>query len=306
LACKSCNQTFLISEGILYLYEKLSQTAEKEKESNEREMRECRDALNFRNENWLLNFPDVPKMGMDERSERIIRLIAENTDLSLKKYVNVQNAHILEIGAGNCWVTAKLSKDNYCIALDILTKPPYGLESGDVFIKNRNIYFERISADMNEMPFKDNIFDFVVISSSLHHSYRPEKTLNEISRILKTGGQLVLLNEPSRGLFGGKERRQIEIEIANNINEKRYSINEWYELFLNCGYKAQILLPENLKTIFRSKGGIYKYIDILLGINLIRKLMEKFLSRLILFIFDGYFNAILIKKNQNNNVELEN
>jgi uncharacterized protein YbaR (Trm112 family) len=119
LICRSCQSDFLVSKSIIYLYKQLNQAAEEEKKSNEREMREHGDLLNFRDENWLLNFPNVAKMGMNQRSERIVRLIAENTDLSLKKFINVGRAKILEIGAGDCWATAKLAENNYCVALDI-------------------------------------------------------------------------------------------------------------------------------------------------------------------------------------------
>jgi len=296
LVCEDCKSDFLISKGIVYLYEKLSDTAEKEKKSNEREMREYHELLNFRDENWLLNFPDVSKMGLDERTERINRLVSENTALSLKDIIKTNGNLILEIGAGNCWATARMAENNYCVALDILNLPPIGLEAGQVFIENKNIYFERVLADMLNLPFKDSVFDYVLISSSLHHSSDVKKTLSQINKLLKPGGKLILLNEPSRGLFGSEERRQVDLDVNGGLNEGRYTINQWKKLFNAGGFAAKIFLPRNLLKALRARGGAYKKISIIFEFPFFKQAVEFFLSGMILKIFDGYFNAILAKK----------
>ena len=48
-------------------------------------------------------------------------------------------------------------------------------------------------ADMNEcIPWNDSIFDYVITTYCFHHSKDPVKTLGEILRVLKPGGQLYL------------------------------------------------------------------------------------------------------------------
>ncbi|MFA6306896.1 MAG: class I SAM-dependent methyltransferase [Patescibacteria group bacterium] len=295
LICESCRSIFLISKGILYLYEKLSESAEKEKKANETEVKKDNKISDFKNDSWVLNFPNVKKMGIDLRTERIGRLISENIILSFSKYLNVENKTILEIGAGNCWVTARLAEKNYCIALDILTMPPDGLESGNIFLKNKNIYFERISADMSNLPFKDLVFDFVLISASLHHSPDVGKTLAEIYRVLKSGGKLVVLNEPCQGMIGTKERGQAKADLEDGMNEKRYSIREWKTFFKENKFEYEILLPENISRALKSRSGIYKIILRALNIQTVMKVIN-YLRIFVFLLFDSYFNAVLIKK----------
>jgi SAM-dependent methyltransferase len=290
LNCKYCDKSYAISKGIIKLYDKLSSTAELELKSHESEIIESQKLVDFQDENWLLNFPNVNRMGIDERSERIGRLISENTMLSIKKFIKKRNVRILEIGAGNCWVTAGLAKDNYCVALDLLTLSPIGLEAGEVFIKKREIHFERIVADMIRLPFKDRVFDYVIISSSLHHSPDILKTLNEIRRILNSNGKLVLLNEPSLGIFGSKERLMAVTDLENGINEKRYTINDWNKFFSTSGFNAEIYLPENLEAVIKTRGGLISGLSFLLNFYFLKKLM---MPIFILKFLDGYFNAVL-------------
>jgi ubiquinone/menaquinone biosynthesis C-methylase UbiE len=42
--------------------------------------------------------------------------------------------------------------------------------------------------DARELPFEDNTFDAVFTNASLHAWEAPESTLNEIHRVLKSGG----------------------------------------------------------------------------------------------------------------------
>lgn len=48
--------------------------------------------------------------------------------------------------------------------------------------------------DLEKLPIKANSEDAVFVSQVLHHATRPEKALNEAARILKPGGQLILLD----------------------------------------------------------------------------------------------------------------
>ncbi|NCN05801.1 MAG: metalloregulator ArsR/SmtB family transcription factor [Spirochaetales bacterium] len=51
-----------------------------------------------------------------------------------------------------------------------------------------------VSAPMEETGLEANLFDLAVISHALHHVPRPLDALSEAQRILKTGGQLLILD----------------------------------------------------------------------------------------------------------------
>ncbi len=48
--------------------------------------------------------------------------------------------------------------------------------------------------DLEKLPLKANTRDAVFVSQVLHHSARPAKALKEVARILKPGGQMILLD----------------------------------------------------------------------------------------------------------------
>lgn len=56
----------------------------------------------------------------------------------------------------------------------------------------KNLIFE--IADAENLPYKDNSFDVVIIANALHILPDPEKALKEIDRVLKDGGMLIAPN----------------------------------------------------------------------------------------------------------------
>lgn len=48
--------------------------------------------------------------------------------------------------------------------------------------------------DAQKLPFRDGTVDFVVATLSLHHWQDPQEVLDEIHRVLRDGGQFMLLD----------------------------------------------------------------------------------------------------------------
>ena len=61
-----------------------------------------------------------------------------------------------------------------------------------------NIRFEE--ADVLDLPYPDESFDFVCCSGVLHHTADPEKGLRELARVLRSGGKIFLLLYGKGGL----------------------------------------------------------------------------------------------------------
>jgi SAM-dependent methyltransferase len=154
------------------------------------------------------------------------------------------------LGAGRCWASRYFSRFGCnVVSLDILLTKYVGLLTSDIYIKNENIYFERILSDMNYLPFNEKIFDYVFVSASLHHSLDLLKTLREINRVLKHNGKFIVINEPVRGLF--KNNRNDNEEIRVGINEKDYRLREYLMLLKEAGfdYNLEFWLGGNNKLI---------------------------------------------------------
>jgi SAM-dependent methyltransferase len=59
----------------------------------------------------------------------------------------------------------------------------------------------RVAVDFHELPFFDEEFDVVYISSALHHTLRWKDVLSELLRVTKKDGVLMLQNEPCEREF---------------------------------------------------------------------------------------------------------
>jgi ubiquinone/menaquinone biosynthesis C-methylase UbiE len=100
---------------------------------------------------------------------------------------------ILDLGAGNAWMSYRLSLrgHNLC-ALDIFSDPKDGLRAARHYTSS----FACIEADFHCLPFAENSFDVVIFNSSLHYSTDYVLALSEVRRSLRPAGKVVILDSP--------------------------------------------------------------------------------------------------------------
>lgn len=55
------------------------------------------------------------------------------------------------------------------------------------------------AGDFHDLPYRDDWFDVVFVASAVHHTWRPERVVAEMLRVLRPGGLLMLDNEPVGG-----------------------------------------------------------------------------------------------------------
>lgn len=155
----------------------------------------------------------------------------------------------LDLGAGTGWTTSQLSAMGYKgIALDISTDNK--LELGECFF-DANIYFDRILADMNRLPFKTRSLSLAAASAALHHSYDLKGAVREISRALVSGGRLELANEPVKGLAEAfLPRPAIEDE---DVKESSFSLAAWRNALRLAGFKSTVYFPRSIRLRLEKK-----------------------------------------------------
>lgn len=97
----------------------------------------------------------------------------------------------LDYGGGNGdFVTYLSAHTSKAIIVDVIEKPKN---------KDKNYTYIQISPD-EELPFSKNYFDVITLLEVLEHVVDEQKTINEIVRVLKPGGTLIL-SVPSQGLL---------------------------------------------------------------------------------------------------------
>lgn len=87
-----------------------------------------------------------------------------------KEFSSICNKRVLDLGCGFCRYTKELKENNDVIRVDKVNTP-----------------FVDIVCMAEELPFEDCYFDEVIAIGLLDYS-DPEKTVNEIFRVLKKGG----------------------------------------------------------------------------------------------------------------------
>lgn len=96
---------------------------------------------------------------------------------------------VLDIGCGDGIYEKLLSRE--CLDKAIFT----GVDFSQEQLKKAAKYFNqtyRVDLDSEKLPIKNNSIDMVICSEMLEHQFFPEKTISEISRVLKPSGTLII------------------------------------------------------------------------------------------------------------------
>lgn len=100
---------------------------------------------------------------------------------------------VLDIGAGNCWMSYRLALLGYRpVAVDLLTNENDGLGAAVHYQDSLAELFPRFQAEITRLPFQDKQFDVVIFNASFHYSEDYESSLREAFRCLRHGGLLVI------------------------------------------------------------------------------------------------------------------
>lgn len=104
---------------------------------------------------------------------------------------------ILDIGAGNCWMSYRLAlRGHRPVAVDLLMNDHDGLGAARHYFGFLPRTFPRFQAEMDRLPFADRQFDLVIFNASFHYSEDYERTLAESLRCLRRPGHLFILDSP--------------------------------------------------------------------------------------------------------------
>lgn len=192
--CHLCDRRYPEVEGIVRLV-----TAERLQEAapfleQYRDIR-LRDGHGPRTAERYRALPDVPRDDT-HRAEWRIRRESYATLLNMwrrARRLRPKPARMLDIGAGNGWLSHRLSTEGHAVvAVDLNVDDGDGLGachrmSGGCL---------PVQADFDALPFAPRQFDLVVLNASLHYSPAPARTLCEAYRMVSEGGTLVVMDSP--------------------------------------------------------------------------------------------------------------
>ena len=105
---------------------------------------------------------------------------------------------MLEIGAGTGYFTLNLLRRGIVDEATAIDISPGMLDALSATAADLGLTVEALAADAEHLPFADESFDLVLGHAVLHHIPDLATALRECERVLKPGGTLTFMGEPSR------------------------------------------------------------------------------------------------------------
>ncbi len=182
--------------------------------------------------------------------------VAETKLNHIKNFLDTINnnkyTNILDIGCEDCFQVKSIGKylnidEYYCLNIENWNNSGYGLKRETC---NLQIY------DGLNIPYKDNTFDVIIIFQTLHHIQHVETYVNELLRILKKHGLLIIREHDSdelyfdklidieHGLYG--VIRDNNLNYFNNYYGNYKDESTWDEIIgINKIYDKKLSTPTN-------------------------------------------------------------
>jgi len=146
----------------------------------------------------------------------------------IKDYIDIkQETKILEIGCGGDGIINYIDKgEKY--ALDPLM---------DYFRSNFELPKEIrwLKGVGEDIPFKNDYFDIIIIANTLDHTNNPERVLNEIKRVLKKQGFLLLTADCHQPFLKNYRRLKELFNIGDKLHPYSFSVKDVMNLIKKAG-----------------------------------------------------------------------
>ena len=100
---------------------------------------------------------------------------------------------ILDLGAGNGWLSYRLARQgHFPVAVDLITNNQDGLQAAEHYRQALPELFPRFQAEIDNLPFADEQFDLTIFNASFHYSENYETTMAEALRCTRPGGTVLV------------------------------------------------------------------------------------------------------------------
>ena len=155
-------------------------------------------------------------------------------------------ATILDLGAGNCWLTHRLSALGHrCVAVDISMDSADGLGARIHY----GVRFTCAQADFDALPFAPTQFDVIIFNAALHYSPNIQRSLAGANCMLKPGGKILVMDSPTfQTDRAGKQM------LARQDEDFRKSFNLPHVIRRGVGYLTRPQMHQAGFQFHRSRG----------------------------------------------------
>jgi len=219
LRCSTCNEIYLIQDGIPMMIPKTKECSTEARKDSQRELNLKHYEVREANITYYDSVAEVYENEIEQavhqselnqrRMDQMVKSLAEKTQKELFLDLGCGTGNVLKFGGK--YFRRALGID---ISFNMLKQA-----------KRNNL--EVIQADTLFLPFKSSLFDVVSIFSVLHHIYDYNLVFNQISKVLKNGGYLYSDWDPAKK--PSPDGRKISwgvYKIAHNLFSKIRTVKE--------------------------------------------------------------------------------
>lgn len=177
------------------------------------------------------------------RNEDILNAMISEFPISQEKKYD-----IVDLGTGTGAVITHILNDyegfRSLVAVDICS---------EMLDKISDSKIHKYVASLENLPFDDNSFDIAVSRQCLHYVDDLDVVLNEIKRVLRPGG-LMVLGQIVPLENGYKDYWNKIMKLRQPLRQRSFSEWEWIQCFTNAGFK--VCSVQN----FQNRGSMYGWI----------------------------------------------
>lgn len=167
---------------------------------------------------------------------------------------------ILDLGAGSGWMSRQLAERYAVLALDV-NAGPHGLAA----LPARQRHFMAVQAELEVLPLAADSFDLALANASLHYAQNLERFFAKISRVLRPGGKLIVMDSPTyptaAAALAARERTQAYYaqrgfpELAQNYAGLSHAVFSKQQNFRFRRWRRDFSTWSLLQKIWRGKMG---------------------------------------------------
>lgn len=197
-----------------------------------------------------MNHPQYVHGYSSKESKRLQDQAQTLTNLLHHDTIYPANSRVLEVGCGVGAQTVILAKNNpetQILSLDISTASLATAKARAEEAEYSNVSF--LQGDLFSLPFEDETFDHIFVCFVLEHLSHPQKALEYLKCILKTGGSLTVIEGDHGSAYfhpdstAAKKTIQCLIDLQAQTGGNALIGRQLYPLLSSASYKDVHVSP---------------------------------------------------------------